>query len=70
MSKPVDPNPKAHAHGPLPADAEAVERQYGDDADLYARVRAETAAVSGREDAAKAWQKVEVELEEQSEESP
>ena len=47
---------------PLPPDPDAVERQYGEDAELYAEVRAEAAAASGLEKNSKEWRKVRAEI--------
>ena len=48
---------------PAPPDPDAVEEQYGDDADLYAEVRSEAARAMGRESAAKQWKEVEAQVE-------
>ena len=46
-----------------PPDADAVEQAFCEDADIYAEVRAETAAKLGRNDGAREWKKVGVEIE-------
>ena len=50
------------------ADAEVVERQYGDLASVYAQNRAAIAKSLGREDDAREWGKVEVAIEKKDEE--
>jgi hypothetical protein len=52
---------------PLEPDAGAVERQYGEFADLYAETRARAAAKMGRKDHARKWAKVGSQIEEQDE---
>jgi hypothetical protein len=47
---------------PLPPDPDAVEQQYGEDAELYAEVRAETAAATGLEESSEEWRKVEAKI--------
>lgn len=47
---------------PVSPDIDAVKKQYGEDAELYAEVRAETARAIGREGAAKQWEDVEADV--------
>ncbi len=53
------------AAAPLEPNADAVERQYGDYAELYAEARAKAAAKLGRHAAALEWARVEDQIEEQ-----
>ena len=54
-----------HSAIPLEPDASAVERQYGEFADVYAEARATAAAKMGRKDHARKWSKVEDQIEDQ-----
>lgn len=53
---------------PLPPEADAVERQYGSDAELYAEVRADVAKASGREQDARQWDDVQSQIEQAKDE--
>lgn len=54
------------ARTPLAPDPDAIERQYGEDAELYAEVRADTAAALGRHDAVRQWEEAQADIERES----
>ena len=56
------------ARAPLPPNPDAIERQYGEDAELYAEVRSETAAAMGRENEAREWKEAQAEIEDDEDE--
>ena len=47
---------------PAQPQADNVERQFGNEAELYAEVRADTAKAMGLDDEADAWAKVQAEI--------
>ena len=51
------------SRAPVPPKVESVERQFGEDADVYAEVRADTAKAMGLDDEAEAWDRVKSEVE-------
>lgn len=63
MKVPTNKDRTQTSRAPLPPEPEAIEDQYGEDAKLYAKIRAETAAASGREKDAKKWVEVTAEIE-------
>ena len=57
---------KIGSRAPLAPEQEVVVAEYGEQAALYAGIRAEAAAVSGRAEAAEAWEDVENDIEQTS----
>ena len=50
------------SRAPAPPTLDNVQRQFGEDADLYADVRAETAKAIGLEDEAETWTDVKTKI--------
>ena len=54
--------PEVGPHWPAEPGLEAVEQQYGDEAELYAEVRSKAAESVGRGSAARQWEEIEAKL--------